>query len=308
MATPTIRIRPLPAALLALAVLAAGWFAWRSRPAAPPPDAPDLAYTVIPPDELPREDLSPVARRLLRDPGTMVAGRSPAFHALAPNIRHLSLTLNEAEFAWTWMHRWIEPPAATNRALIVLVADAVRWNDLVSGHGLRHDSLAMQLQRELYLKDDPAQNARADRIAHEIVHLRLNDPSRRPVPLWLEEGLAGHLGWRCALDYQATRRVRLFRTVPAVEPAHLLPLDRLLTVNDYPADPAAARAFYRQTEELVALVHEQQGDEGLRRLIDRSPSIGVDPVAWFRETSGLNEESLPAFASAWLERCRRQQP
>jgi hypothetical protein len=308
MASPTFRNRVALAALLVLTTLVAAWFFWRSRPPVPPASAPELAYTVIPADELPRDDLSPVARRLLRDPGTMVAGRSPAFHALAPNIRHLSLTLNEAEFAWTWMHRWIEPPAATNRALIVLVADAVRWNDLVRGHGLRHDSLAMQLQRELYLKDDPVQNARADRIAHEVVHLRLNDPSRRPVPLWLEEGLAGHLGWRCALDYQATRRVRLFRTVPAVEPAHLLPLDRLLAVNAYPADPVAARAFYRQTEELVALVHEQQGDDGLRRLIDRSPSIGVDPVAWFRETSGLDEDALAAFETTWLERSRQPQP
>lgn len=308
MASPTIRIRAILAVVALLAALATGWFAWRNRDHVPPPAAPDLAYTVITPDDLPRDDLSPVARRLLRDPGTMVAGRSPAFHALAPNIRHLSLTLNEAGFAWTWMDRWIAPPPMTNRALIVLVADAARWNDLVGGHGLRHDSLAMQLQRELYLKDDPAQNARADRIAHEIVHLRLNDPSRATIPLWLEEGLAGHLGWRCAIDYQATRRVRLFRTFPAIDPVHLLPLERLLEVTAYPADPAAARAFYRQTEELVALIHEQQGDDGLRRFIDRAASIGVDPVAWFRETSGFNEEAQRAFETTWLERCRQQEP
>ncbi len=303
-----IRSRIALAALVLLLALFAGWHVWHTPRTAIAPSAPDLAYTVIPVEDIPRDTLSPVARRLLRDPGAMVAGRSATFHALAPNIRHLSLTINEAEFAWTWMHRWLEPPDATNRALIVLVADATRWNELVSGHGLRHDSLAMQLQRELYLKDDPGQNARADRIAHEIVHLRLQDRTLPALPLWLEEGLAGYLGWRCAHAYHASRRVRLFRTFPAVEPNHLLPLARLFSVSSYPADSTSARAFYRQTEELVALVHEQQGDEGLRRLIHRASSIGVDPVAWFRETCHFDEGALLAFEATWHERCRQEQP
>lgn len=279
---------------------------WPALPVAAQPDDPyRLDYEVVSVREVSRKGVSSLGRRLLRQRDRWVAGRSEQFQVLAPTLRQVSAAVEEAEFAHRWLDRWFGPDPREARSLLFLVGDADLWRDIVQGHGLRHDSLAMQLRRELYLKDDPEQNARPDRIAHEVVHVRLFDDGADPLPLWLEEGLAGYLGWSCAVEFNHRRGVKLYRNLPAVPEERLLSLEHMLGVASYPPDPAATQAFYRQSEEWIDVLAGRIGPDGLRRLIAQARRISIDHPAALQEATGLDADALAGLEAAWRERCRK---
>ena len=268
-------------------------------------EAYQLAYEVISNREIRLESPSPIARRVLKKSEGLVAGRSAHFFALAPTIRSLSAAIEEAEFAWMWLDEWLgSTPDTTNRSLLAIVDDPKLWQSLADRHGLRHDSLAMQIQRELYLKDDLGQAARPDRIAHEVVHLRLTSSGDSSLPLWLEEGFANYAGWRCAVAINRTRDITLYRNVPALDESRILPLSALMSITAYPSDPEDAKAFYRQSEEWVAALVETHGSEAIRTLIEKARSFRIDQPDGLREALTLETPQLESLEHEVNQRCR----
>ncbi len=264
-----------------------------------------LSYQVIPVKEVPKRGSSSIARRLLRKRDWWVAGRSDHFYVMGKTVRQVSTAVEEAEAAYGWTEPWIPGGSGDEfRSLVFMIYNHDLWVDIIEGHGLRHDSLAMQLQRELYLKEDPEQDKRPDRIAHEVVHARLYDADASPLPIWLEEGLATYLGWRCAVDFQGKRGVTLFRNLPALEEGEILPVAGLLALRTYPADPAATRAFYRQSEEWIALLAENIGASGIRNVIDRARTINVDQLALLQEITGIDDVQMAELEQELVRRCR----
>lgn len=264
-----------------------------------------LRYEVIPVDEINRDELSPLGRRVLRQSDRWIAGRSENFYALGSSIRSVSSAVDEAEFAWTWLHAWLGfTNAPDGRSLVVIVDDPGMWKSLIKKHGLRHDSLAMQIQRELYLKDDPEQAVRPDRIAHEIVHVRLSRPDKRSIPLWLEEGLANYAGWRCAIEYNRTKGITLYRNQPALDDTRILSLADLLAQDEYPSEPEAAIAFYHQSEELVAALIENFGQDAVVSLIEKASMIKIDQPEELREALRTEQEQIDRLEQQVKQRCR----
>lgn len=264
-----------------------------------------ILYEIIPIDEINREEFSAIGRRVLKNSDHWIAGRSEHFYALGSNIRSVSAAVEEAEFAWTWLDTWLgssNPPS--RRALIAIIDEPGMWKTLVKKHGVRHDSLAMQVQQELYFKDDPGQSLRPDRIAHEVVHLRLGRDGKVSIPLWLEEGLANYTGWRCAVEYNRTRGVTLYRNLPALDASRILPLASLLAQTDYPADPEAAKAFYRQSEEWVAALIEKFGREAFASLIEKAGVNRIDQPAGLREALQTDEQTMDVLEQQVNRHCR----
>ena len=131
-----------------------------------------------------------------------------------------------------------------------------------SGDGVEGRGLAGAASIAVLSEPDDANET----LAHELVHLVLKKTSSGPLPLWFEEGCASYFGWRAAQAVARAQGRALVRTQPALNPAELLTHDVLLGCLNYPATPAANRAFYRQSEELVRLFDERLGDAGVHKL------------------------------------------
>lgn len=143
--------------------------------------------------------------------------------------------------------------------------DAAAWSNFCgqAGAGLEGRGLSCEDAVAVMAVPDDANEA----LAHELVHLVLKRTSSSPLPLWFEEGCAAFYGWRAAQAVaKAERGSALVRTLPALNPAELNALNVLLGYEKYTGSRSLNRAFYRQSEELVRLLHERIGDAGLRRL------------------------------------------
>jgi hypothetical protein len=253
---------------------------------------PQLAYELIQIDQVDLSAISSMGRDVLRRRKPWVIGRSPNFIAFADSLPELSALIDEAEYAYKRAGEWFQsPPSDGTRALLVTVKDDKMWRKMTRRYGLRPDGLAMQVGRELYLKDDPEQVKRPDRIAHEVIHLRLSDMYGNRLPLWLDEGLAGHYGWLCAVEYNAGRNVVLIRNDPAFAEKELLSLEDLLSIRRYPGNPDSAKAFYRQAEELTGILANRLPPRDLSRFIEEMTIENDSIIAQFRAAARLDENA-----------------
>jgi len=245
---------------------------------------PRLTYQLVSPDDVELSGLSAIGREVLRRPDKWMIGQTQHFYVFAKSLRDLTDMIGQAEHAYRRAGQWFQlENLQTNRAYLVAVAENREWRRLIRSHGIRQDGLAMHIGRELYLKDDPEQQKRADRIAHEVIHLRLADFYGENVPLWLDEGLAGHYGWLCAVEYQGQRDVLLYRNHPALAEDDIMTLENLLKLTHYPRTEKKARAFYRQAEELVGVLAGRMLPREMHDFMNAICMNDADPLARFRD-------------------------
>ena len=280
-----------------LAVLVAGWAAAAAA------EGPRLPFTLVEPESLALEARSAIAREVLRKTRGRTIGHSDHFLVVAGSLREVADTVRELEFARSYAaDRLGLDTDRTDPALVVVVGDDRLWNRLMRGFGLRRDSLAMQVGRELYLKDDPEQKQRPDRIAHEVIHLLLADTFGARTPLWLDEGLAGHYGWLCATEFAIGQATVLYRNQPGFPGERMFPLDALLNMRRYPDDEDTARVFYRQADELTGVLADRLGEEGMRRFVHTVGGTDGDPLAVFRAAARLDDAGMAEVEEAMRRR------
>lgn len=113
---------------------------------------------------------------------------------------------------------------------------------------------------------------------HELVHVLLGQAfGPRPVPRWLQEGMAQYYAgeaWE--------RRILLAQNELGLAP---LPLGTLTT--GFPDHPVLAQLAYAQSADFVAWIAGRVGDDGLRTLV-RELAAGKDADAALRATIGLS--------------------
>jgi len=192
------------------------------------------------------------------------------------------------------------------KAHLFIVEDEATWEAALRRTGLRPDGLALHLHNEVYVSGRGTDARLKVQLAHEIVHLRLWQHYGERLPLWLEEGLALHLGWRMARTYHAADARTLSRSARAVAEREFIPVERLVRRTTYPEESAAARAFYREAEELVRLLHEELGDEGLSLYVRR---MAENPPGWRRvlqQSFSWSEERIQSLAEQVRARSLRR--
>ena len=125
---------------------------------------------------------------------------------------------------------------------------------------------------------------------HEVVHVLLGKAfGARPVPRWLQEGVAKVM----ANEYSPGMTDAL---ASGLLGDSLIPLDRL--VAGFPDDPVRAQLAYAQSADLVAFLRNRWGDEGLQVLIaNMSAGHGFGPS--LLAATGLSTNQLE---EAWLGR------
>ncbi len=132
---------------------------------------------------------------------------------------------------------------------------------------------------------------------HELIHIILGRAfAGRPVPRWLQEGVAevysGEVG--------ATRAREVLRTLSAAE---RFPLDQL--GRGFPQDAVGAKVAYAQSVDLVLFLHQNYGPESLSRLT-RAALGGAGFAESLLVATGEDLGSLDrAWASRWESPWRR---
>lgn len=127
---------------------------------------------------------------------------------------------------------------------------------------------------------------------HEITHVLLGQAfGNRPVPTWLQEGLAQWI----AGEYGPETLDRLAKASLA---GGLLTLDEIK--YGFPADPVRANLAYAQSADLIAYIASEYGEESLHVLISEM-ARGTPVNAAFREATGSFAHELDAAWRARLE-------
>lgn len=212
--------------------------------------------------------LSALANRALREsPERLQPVRGERCVVYAADTRIGAIMREEADYAVLEIARRLGVPAPTSAVRILLIPGADTWNALALMEGFRPDSVALNRGNEILLRDEPKKAVRPDRLAHEIVHLVLRSAYGPDVPLWLDEGLAGRLGFAVGRAYRAARGTRMTGTWPEVPSAGMESLDELTARTRLPDDPNSAMVFYRASEELVAWIEERLGPARMRAFV-----------------------------------------
>lgn len=232
--------------------------------------ADEATYRLARWDELSDRRLSALGKLVYQaDRERWVHAESDRVIASAFRLADLDDLVVEAEFASDAIRRALRLEAPPNKAFLFLVRDDTTWSRLVLERGFRPDGLALHYRNEIFLRDDPGQRARPDRIAHEMVHFHLRAAYGPDVPLWLDEGLAGHLGVAIARDFRARRERRLTGELPALPAEAWLPLAELTARRGLPDRPELANVYYREAQELVTAIAGRIGEERLPEFVQR---------------------------------------
>jgi len=265
-----------------------------------------IAFKMVSSAEIDLSGISSIGRDVLKDPDEWLIGRSANFIVFGKNRPMVSRAVDEAENALRQAEEWLglkNPDAASS--LLVFVGKEEQWNQLVHGHGIRHDGLSIQVGNEMYFKDDPEQNKRPDRVAHEVFHLLITRTFPSGLPLWLEEGLAIHYGWKSAVRMNEQRELIIYREDPAVDEKLLVGFDKFLGIKQYPGSEEQARVFFRQSEELVAVLEERLGNENMARFVQAmSAGDRGDARKSFVLAAGWSDEEAVAVFEEAGRRCQ----
>ncbi len=159
----------------------------------------------------------------------------------------------------------LSPPAAGVHA--ILVEEGAPWRRLLDHLEARPDARAMTVRGWIVLRH-PAGDTHADwaPVFYEAPHALFYALRGESPPLWLDEGLSELYGWRLARAFADRDGRHLTRKRPGIDPAVRWPLEDLTRCRSLPEEPARTRAFYRQAGDLVQILEEEIGPEGVGQM------------------------------------------
>ena len=258
-----------------------------------------LEYRLVPWAEVSDRQVSDLARFAReQDPGSWYYAESAHVIAYSHQLRDLDVSISQAEFAFDELGRALPVAATGRKAHIILIKNFVAWRALVENWGMRPDGNAFQQGKEIFLMATEA--IHPTRIPHEVAHFRLRD-SFRPLPLWLEEGLALHYGWSIARDWSRERGQPITRRLDALEESHPLSLDAATALTEYPAGRPDCQSFYRYSEELVAAIGEEVTEAKMGEFVKAMQEPGADWRTVLAGTFGVSAANV-AGITALVER------
>jgi hypothetical protein len=234
------------------------------------------------------DDLSPFARKVLKMGRVgWVCAESRHFICYASDASHLAAIQNAAEFAYARAVEFL-PGATGGRKGRIFSVDEEMWARVLRKADRRRDGLAIQSENEIFVMQSGSTADVAVRIAHEVVHYRVWQLWGSLVPVWLDEGLAGCLGWDIAEAYRLKMGWQLSRRWGDAPPP-VSDLAKLMKTADYPAPGPEAEAFYRQSEALVRAIARNIGYGKLHHFVAGVTEETLSWDAYLRDRFGFSE-------------------
>jgi hypothetical protein len=247
----------------------------------------------------PASEISPLGRQVLDDfPGSWrhLAGKHVLVHAR--NKNELVRAARLADFAYAEVGRRLELPDAPGKVHIYLLDRPAAWSNLLARSGLRPDGRALQLERDVFVLQTRSELDDDLQLAHEMVHLRLWPAYQRRVPLWLEEGLAGHLSWELVRGFHGEAREVIVRR--AASRVDAIPLDELVNRREYPDDESYNRRFYQAAAAWVEILDAALDDRQWAELVRRAAGDGADWKTILREQFAYSDEQMLKLEQDYL--------
>ena len=170
---------------------------------------------------------------------------------------------------------------------ITLADDEEAFRELQPGHPPDWaDGTAWPQRRLIYLKSPSIRPGTASPLTqvldHEITHVLLGQAfGPRPVPRWLQEGLAQWVAGE--IGPETTHRLAQGLL------GELLTLDELTA--GFPDDPLRASLAYAQSADLIAYVAQEYGEEAIITLVQEM-AAGKHHNAAFRVATGDSADAL----------------
>jgi hypothetical protein len=216
------------------------------------------------------------------------------FHAdSAASVEEIA---GEAEFAYLKVDDLLGTNSVVRKGHVFVVERRAIWEKVLQGSNRRNDSVAMQLQNDLFVLKETNSVGNVLRVPHEMVHLRLWQQYGNRTPVWLDEGLAAYIGWKVAVAAHALRDKQLVRAPPYLKREHLISLEQLTSATVYPPGSEEGAAFYVEAELCVSAIARKIGDD---KLADFVKAVAGDGVPWnefLRERFSFADSDF-----AWLE-------
>jgi hypothetical protein len=132
-------------------------------------------------------------------------------------------------------------------------------------------------------------------LPHEVAHTVLAHAVRRPVPRWADEGAAV-----LAEDHsQHSRHDRAARA--ALNAGRNVPLHRLFSSAEYPAQREEILTFYAQGYSVARFLVETRGRTTFLKFVDQGLRDGWDRAA----RASYSYQDVPALEKAWLAWMRK---
>lgn len=246
-------------------------------------------------DELSDRDLTPLGRAVLN------AGKPDWVHAESEHFifhagTHAAIEeiASEAEFAYVKIGEMLGTHGGARKGHVFAVERREIWEKVLQGSNRRNDSLAMQMQNDLFVLKETNSVGNVLRIPHEMVHFRLWQLYGNRAPVWLDEGLAGYIGWKVAVAAHSLKGKQLVRAPPYLKREHLLSLEQLTGATTYPVG-GEATAFYIEAELFITAIIRKIGDDKLAEFVKAVTGDGIPWNDFLRERFSFADSDF-----AWL--------
>ena len=242
-------------------------------------------------------DLTPLGRAVLTaGQPDWVHAESEHFVFHAPTPAAIEEVAAEAETARAKIDVFFGTNRVSRKGHIFVVAQRRIWEKVLGGTDRKEDSLAMQMENDLFILKESNSVMNVLRLPHEMVHFRLWQLYDHRAPVWLDEGLAATIGWKVAAEiHRSSNGKRLVRAPPFLPREHLMSVDELTSMTAYPAANESAPAFYIETELLVTAIARKIGDDKLAEFVKAVAGEGVPWTEYLRKRFGFADSDF-----AWL--------
>lgn len=196
--------------------------------------------------------LSPMGRRLLDD---------PKFNWLHAHTTHFVIhyerkifaakVARQAEFFYSFIAQDLKSAEdrVPNRSHIFIFRDEKDWKHFISEYEVSIEwAFSMVNGMMMYLQQADSSGESSAVLGHEMTHLVFNRFYPGRIPVWLNEGTAEWYGEFAYAAYKGIKKSKrqVFRRINTV-----YPVESLLAMSTYPADPLAVSAFYQTSKFLV---------------------------------------------------------
>lgn len=141
-------------------------------------------------------------------------------------------------------------PSASAKSHIYIFEKPEDWKIFQSHAHLEPWTGGIHSLGSLFIVRDPSYKFSDNSLGHEIAHLLLFRVYQRALPRWLDEGFAEYVSRVARASYQRARHYNARPHSESISAEQFIPLARLTTLTDYPANDEVA-VFYQESERLV---------------------------------------------------------
>jgi hypothetical protein len=210
----------------------------------------------------------------------------------------------EAEFHYRVISQLLgrEPQSgAADKSDIYIFEDPADWKTFQESARLEPWTGGIHSLGSLFIVRNPAFKFSDRSLGHELVHLMLFRLYRRPLPRWLDEGLAEYFSKVARASYERARNYHARPRWSSLAGETFIPL-RQLTSMDYPAESSQVGVFYGESERLVRYLITRDREHFLTLLNDVGRGVAFDTAlgrnygGYFSDVAVLEQQFLEEAA------------